>query len=68
MLTRMTNATRRDVGTDDPRISASRNDAGIPSSAVRRRARFTWSAQANRTAALSDGRVTSLYRVARSPP
>ena len=59
-----TKATRREVGTDDPRMSASRIDVGIPVNAVRRTARFTWSAHANRTASLNDGRVTLLYRSA----
>ena len=60
--TNSTKATRREVGTEDPRMSASSVDAGIPSSELRRSARFTWSAQANRTASLNDVRVTPLYR------
>ena len=57
-VTNRTKITRRDAGTDEPRISASNVDAGMPSSALRRSPRFTWSLHARRAFSLSELRFT----------
>ena len=56
--TNTTKITRRGVDTDEPRISASNADAGMPSRALRRSPRFTWSLHASRAFSLSDLPVT----------
>src|SRR4051794_25812135 len=56
--TMMTNSTRRESGTESPRITARSVDAGMPSSELRQSARITWSRQAARAASLSEVRLT----------
>ena len=56
------------AGTDEPMMSASRIDDGIPSSELRSRARFTWSSQARRVFSLSGLLVTRAISARSSPP
>ena len=66
--TRTTKATRREVGTELPKITASNEEAGIPKSELRQSARMTWSRQAARAAGLSGIRLTRAISGDRAHP
>ena len=66
--TKITKITRRDAGTDEPMMSASSTDDGMPSRELRIRARFTWSPQARRVFSLSGLLVTRAISARSSPP
>ena len=66
--TSTTKATRREAGTELPRINASNDEAGIPKSELRQSARMTWSRHAARAASLSGIRLTRAVSGDRAHP